>query len=138
EVDGLVLPDLGDAVAQTEPGLTLTRGDHAARVLNPVDGVVVARNHRVLSDPAKIKQSPYDQGWLLVVQPGRLKTNLKNLLFGQETDRWIEDETNRLVALFAQETGYQLAATGGQFVDDVFGQAPGIGWDTLVREFLLT
>jgi len=137
-VDGLQLPDLGDAVAQTEPVLTLTRGDHAARVLSPVDGVVVARNHQVLSDPAAMKQSPYDQGWLLVIQPGRLKNNLKNLLFGPETDRWIEDETNRLVALVARETGYQLAATGGQFVDDVFGQAPDIGWDRLVREFLLT
>jgi len=31
-----------------------------------------------------------------------------------------------------------LAATGGAPVDDVYGNAPEIGWKKLVNEFLLT
>jgi hypothetical protein len=31
-----------------------------------------------------------------------------------------------------------MAATGGEPVDDVFGNVPEIGWKKLVNEFLLT
>ncbi len=137
-VDSFELPELGDTITQTEPCLTLTRGSNTARVLSPVHGVVIARNHQVLSEPDRAKQSPYGLGWLLVVQPSQLKTSLKNLLFGLESDRWIEDEAGRLRTMLTEGADYQLAATGAQIVDDVFGAAPQIGWDRLVREFLLT
>lgn len=138
KVDKIVLPGLGDTVTQTDPGLSLFRDNNTAQVLSPVDGVVIARNHRVLGRPQSAKNSPYGDGWLMVVQPTKLRTNLKNLLFGEESDNWIKDETEKLVDMVAQETGYQLAATGGEFVDDIYGQAPQVGWERLVREFLLT
>jgi hypothetical protein len=81
---------------------------------------------------------PYTEGWLVVVEPKRLKGNLKNLLFAKkEVDGWMEHEVHRLHNLVMAEHG-PLAATGGEPIDDVYGNAPEVGWKTLVHEFLLT
>lgn len=73
----------------------------------------------------------------MVIQPTNMRKNLKNLLFGTESLAWMEDESARLTALLSDETDYQLAATGGEAIHDIFGAIPNIGWDRLVREFLI-
>lgn len=138
QVDGVTLPALGANVHQGEVGLSWSRQDQAAEVLSPVDGIVVARNPGVLRHPAMAREAPYDDGWLMVIQPTKLKTNLKRLLFGEASFDWMEIEVGRLTGMVIQETGQQLAATGGRLVEDVYGQVPELGWDRLVRAFLLT
>jgi hypothetical protein len=73
----------------------------------------------------------------MVLQPANLRKSLKNLLFGTESLAWMDDEANRLAALLSDETDYQLAATGGEAINDIFGAVPTIGWDRLVNEFLI-
>ncbi len=137
-VDKFHIPDLGATVAQSEPKLGLDRGQNHAEALSPVDGVVVARNPKVLEAARTANADPYAEGWLMVIQPTQMKGNLKNLLFGEEAEAWMEEESGRLSAMVAQQTGHQLAATGGRVVDDIFGAAPELGWENLVNEFLLT
>jgi hypothetical protein len=102
-----------------------------------VSGTVVAVNHKVLDHPHLSAQQPYTDGWLLVVEPDKLKANLKNLFFGEEVDGWVKGEANRLHELVMAEHG-PMAATGGEPISDVFGSAPEVGWKRLVHEFLLT
>jgi hypothetical protein len=73
----------------------------------------------------------------MVLQPTNLRKSLKNLLFGTESLAWMDDEANRLAAMLGEETDYQLAATGGEAIGDIFGAVPNIGWDRLVNEFLI-
>ncbi|MFP3870753.1 MAG: glycine cleavage system protein H [Syntrophobacteria bacterium] len=136
-VDKFRLPSLGEKLKQSEQCLSLAREGNEAEVLSPVSGTVVALNHKVLQEPQSSNQHPYSDGWLLVVEPDKLKGNLKNLLFGDEADGWIEHETGRLHELIMAEHG-PVAATGGEPVSDVFGSAPEVGWKRLVHEFLLT
>ena len=126
-VDEYRLPSLGKKVGQSDIGLSLARESNEAEVLSPVTGTVVAVNKR-----------PYTEGWLIVVEPERLKGNLKNLLFAKkEVDGWMEHEVQKLHNLVMAEHG-PLAATGGEPIDDIYGNAPEIGWKKLVHEFLLT
>jgi hypothetical protein len=66
-----------------------------------------------------------------------LRKNLKNLLFGIESLAWMEDEAALLTTLLSEETDYRLAATGGEAIKDIFGAVPHIGWDRLVKTFLV-
>lgn len=134
--DQIKLPGLGQPVQQKEPLAVLKREDHTAEIKSPLDGRVVAVNAKVLSDAGAAHDSPYGGGWLMVIQPTKLRGNLKNLLFGQESLSWMDDEAGRLSALLADETGYQLAASGGEVIGDIYGAAPQVGWDHLCREFL--
>lgn len=136
EQDEISLPKLGSKVGQNRTQAVIRRSGNEAEVLSPVDGTVVAVNHKVTDQTGVVNDAPYDDGWLMVVQPSSLRKNLKNLFFGDENIAWIDDEAGRLTNLLRDSTGYQMAATGGDAIKDIYGAVPEIGWDRLVEEFL--
>ena len=99
--------------------------------------IVTAVNQKLLDTPELMHKSPYQMGWLFMVEPTRMKKNLKDLMTGQEGEDWMENEATRLRNLVAQEYG-ATASAGGFPVDDIYGNLPEIAWETLVHEFLLT
>ncbi len=132
------LPRLGSRLEQTEVGWSLEKGAKAAEVLSPMDGIVVATNHRASREPGAAKADPYGEGWLVVVEPQGLKQNLKNLLYEHETDVWTQSEAQKLEDMVMSTYGMSLAATGGEIVDDISGNLTQFRWEDLVHEFLLT
>ncbi|HOV84783.1 MAG TPA: glycine cleavage system protein H [Syntrophobacteraceae bacterium] len=132
------LPKLGSRLEQTEVGWSIRRDRESAEVLSPIDGLVVATNHKAVGDPHQVKTDPYGAGWLIVVEPQGLKSNLKNLLFEREAAAWVKAEREKLEHMVMASQGFPLAATGGEIVDDVFGNLPQMKWEDLVHEFLLT
>ena len=137
-LDDFRLPELGATVVQGEAGMAFSKGEFKAESLSPVEGVVVAVNPGITENAGLANTDPYGRGWLMIVEPTRLKKNLKSLLFDMESRAWIEDETRRLASLVQGETGYRLAATGGKAVNDIAAHIPEVGWNRLVKMFLLT
>ncbi len=138
--DKIEIPGLGSIVEQNRPQAVLKRNEKEAPVLSPVDGKVVAVNHKILGKTTIANEDPYGEGWLMVIQPTSLRNNLKNLFFGNESLAWIDDEFSRLQAILGDVMGenarYKMAATGGDALTDIYGEIPEIGWDRLVKEFL--
>lgn len=134
--DRIEMPKLGESVGQNRPGAELSRAAHKAYPLSPVDGKVLAVNPKISSRAETANDDPYGSGWLMVIQPDKLRDNLKNLLFGLESTAWMDDEAMRLSAMLDETSGYKLAATGGEAIRDIFGSVPDIPWDRLVKEFL--
>ncbi|OIP89137.1 MAG: hypothetical protein AUK55_14970 [Syntrophobacteraceae bacterium CG2_30_61_12] len=137
-VSEIRLPKLGAHMEQTELGWSLRREDKIAGMLAPMEGIVVARNHQALADPTVIKADPHGDGWLLLVEPTHLKRNLTNLLFADEAASWLKSEADKLQAMVMADYPVPLAATGGEMVDDIYGNAKNLKWDKLIHEFLLT
>jgi glycine cleavage system H lipoate-binding protein len=134
---GVDLPPLGETLMQNQVGLAIARGDRQAGVLAPVSGTVLAVNHLVDEHPELPHADPYDEGWLLMVEPDAVRANMKGLFCGTTCLTWMEHESDRLLELIGPN--YRgLAATGGRAIADVFGRFPQIGWDRLVAEFLHT
>jgi len=73
----------------------------------------------------------------LLVEPEFPRRNLKGLYFEKESFSWIEHEVQKLMGLIGAEYE-QLAATGGEPIDNVFGKFPHLAWDDLVKTFLGT
>jgi len=131
----LRLPRVGEVLSQNSADLGLARQGHKAPVLAPVDGIVEAVNPEVRRHPEIVHDYPYEEGWLVVVTPTRLKPNLENLLYGEKNLAWIHHETHRLMGLLPASAGLTLP-DGGALVDDVYGHFPDLGWELLVQEFL--
>jgi glycine cleavage system H lipoate-binding protein len=134
--DEIELPRLGTTVGQNRPQAVIRRSGNEAETLSPVDGKVVAVNHRIARDAGTVNDTPYDRGWLMVIQPSKLRKNLRNLFFGDESVAWIDDEASRLTNLLRDDTEYKMAATGGEAIRDIYASFPEIGWDLLVDKFL--
>lgn len=135
--DKIELLRLGEAVAQNRPQARIRRGSHTAQPLSPVDGKVVAVNAKLTGRADHANHSPYGEGWFMVIKPSNLRRNLKNLLFGNESLAWMDDESQRLTSLLSETAGYRLAATGGEAINDIYGNVPGAEWNRLVSEFLV-
>lgn len=134
--DAVKLPSMGAKVEQGKAQAIIKRGRKQAPTLSPVDGVVLAVNQKVTVDSALPARAPYAEGWLMVVQPDNLRKDLKNLFFGEESLRWMDDEAARLSALVSDTGNHKMAATGGEVIDDIYGAIPGLSWERLVEEFL--
>jgi glycine cleavage system H lipoate-binding protein len=135
--DGIEVPRLGSKVGQSRPAAVLKRSSNEAATLSPVDGQVVAINLKAKTEARTVNKSPYGDGWLMLIEPKNLRKNLKNLLFDAEGLDWIDDEAGRLNLLLGEDPRYPLVAAGGDAIHDIHGSFPEIGWDRLVREFLV-
>jgi glycine cleavage system H lipoate-binding protein len=131
------MPPLGSRMVQGQVGWTLARGDRQAAMLAPVTGRVLAVNHQVAEHPELMTETPYQNGWLFIIEPDNPKRNLKELYFGRQANLWIEREQQELQQM-ADPDRAPLAATGGRIINDFYGRFPGIGWDRLVSRFLHT
>jgi len=135
--DAINLPPVGVFLRQGDIGCILTRHDKKAPVQSPVSGTVFAVNDKVLKQPAVAHDEPYHGGWLFMLEPENIKSELESLYFGKECSQWMEKESQNLNELLGP--GYkQLAATGGEPIDDIFGEFPESSWDRLVRTFFRT
>jgi glycine cleavage system H lipoate-binding protein len=134
--DKIELPALGKHIQQNSRHAVLRRGKKAAEARSPVEGTVVATNPKLNHHAEVANADPYNEGWLMLIQPTRLRNNLKNLLFGTESLAWIDDEANQLSRMVSDTTGYAMAAAGGEVTKDIYGSVPGLDWDELAGRFL--
>ena len=135
--DEMRLPAPGEEFQRDRVGLHLVRQGKEAAVLAPLDGVVEVVNPRVRQRPGLAHDDPYGEGWLCVVTPTNLKSDLEKLLFGQRNAAWIENEAHKLLGMLESAAGVTLPS-GGIIIDDIYGHYPKLGWRRLVQEFLRT
>jgi len=135
--DPITLPSVGDFLMQGEVGWVLNRNDHEAPMQSPVSGIVFAVNDRIRKQPEITHNDPYGEGWLFLLNPVSLKIDMKALSLGKKCFQWIENEIQNLLKFLGPECE-RLAATGGDLIDDIYGQFPEIDWSRLVRMFLGT
>jgi glycine cleavage system H lipoate-binding protein len=128
------MPDTGQKVGQGSAAFEVQREGQAAKVLSPVDGVVTRVNHRLLDHPELINESPYEMGWLLVIEPTKLRKNLKGLFYGDEAEKFVREERERLFKEAHDDT--RMAADGGESMDDIFAELVGKDWSAFVKKFL--
>jgi glycine cleavage system H lipoate-binding protein len=133
----LLLPPVGQTVAQGSPAWSLVADGRQVDMLSPVDGTVVAVNEHARRQPGLAHDQPYDAGWLLTVQSARLAANLKQLLSGQAARRWMDGLTERLQLEFTPAFGH-VAQDGGMVVDGLARAIDPEAWDDVARRFFLT
>ena len=134
--DGLKLPEVGKTYFQDHIFMAQIRQGHKAPFLAPVDGTIEVVNPKVRQKPGLIHDDPYGEGWLFLVNPANLERNMANLLSGEASAAWIDQESHRLLSLMDTAIGVTLP-DGGAIVDDVYGHYPDLGWRPLVQDFFL-
>ncbi len=134
------LKRVGDAVRKGEPLFALSEGGRILTVRAPMDGKIVGVNEQLLQKPELLKENLFSDGWAFTIQPER-PSELKQMMFGEETRRWISEEFQRLRDVFAavpaqdnlvpallQDGGPPVAGALKHMGDDV--------WQSFEDEFL--
>ena len=135
--DAFDLPLMGKELDQGNPGWGLKRKENLADVLSPVDGVIVDVNSKLRERPDIANREPYGDGWLFTVRTPNIKGTAKKLMAEAESLEWINGEIATLENMIEDVAG-PMAADGGFLAEDIYGNLPSLGWNSLTKTFLKT
>lgn len=69
EVMFIELPEVGTEVEMNEPFGSVESEKSVSELYAPISGTVVEVNEHIEKNPSTINESPYDQGWMIVIEP---------------------------------------------------------------------
>lgn len=80
EVVYVDLPQLGKNLAQNAAFGTVESVKAVSELYSPVSGDIAERNEKLVQSPESVNQDPYGAGWIVIVKPSQLETDMKTLL----------------------------------------------------------
>ena len=132
KIDG---PLMGKKIKKDREDISVFRGGQHAMLLSPINGVVTSVNTRLRERGSIANDDPYTQGWVMRVQPERLREDLKGLMINRETSAFMEVQVEQLYKMIEEVAG-PLSADGGYLGNDIFGSIPRLEWEKLTSFFL--
>ncbi|MBI3170655.1 MAG: glycine cleavage system protein H [Chloroflexi bacterium] len=91
----VTLKDVGKSVKRGESIGTLEAAKMTGDLIAPVSGTIVARNDATVSNPGLVNQSPYVDGWMVVIKPSDWENESAQLVSGDGLPVWVESEVKR-------------------------------------------
>lgn len=83
------MPKIGSIVRQMEPLGTVESIKAVSEVFAPLSGKIIEVNEKLVNAPELVNESPYDEGWMVVIEPSALDEEIKNLLTPEEYGKFI-------------------------------------------------
>jgi len=85
----------GQLVKKGEVIAQIDLNGKSLNIYSPLDGKIISVNKDLIEDAARFKESPYDDDWIVNVEPLNLKENLLSLHIGDEVISWMKNELSR-------------------------------------------
>ena len=82
------LPSAGDKAVKDEPFGTVESVKSVSDLVAPVSGEIVEVNAKVGDSPEILNDSPYDEGWIVVISASNLEEELKSLMDFEKAVEW--------------------------------------------------
>ena len=82
------LPEVGTEVKQNEPYGTVESVKAVSDLVAAVSGTVEEVNSEAQSKPEILNESPFENGWLVIVKPSNLQAELPNLMNFDQAVEW--------------------------------------------------
>lgn len=99
------LPFEGDSVEAGDVCGKIQSAKWIGKLVSPVSGEIVEVNQELENDSTLINKSPYDNGWIMVIQPSNLEGDLSKLMKGDAVKTWLEAEIKKSEELKAKGGG---------------------------------
>jgi glycine cleavage system H protein len=94
----IVLPRVGSFIGQGECCAHVIQEDYILPVIAPLSGTIQAVNPRLKKESNLLTDDPRGEGWLVMIKPDNLESELKKLLFGRKALTWYKGEEKAIIA----------------------------------------
>ena len=139
-LDRLEIAAEGAELAHEDAAFVLHQGTKSVAFASPLTGTVTDVNTALLQEPERLRDAPYDAGWLLRIRPHHLAHELRRLRIGEEAQGWLRHEAARLGDFLARTLpSAPVGATlqdGGLAVSGVMETLDATAWERFESEFL--
>ena len=86
------LPEVGTEVKQNEPYGTVESVKAVSDLVAAVSGTVEEVNSEAQSKPEILNESPFENGWLVIIKPSNLNAELPNLMNFDQAVEWHKNQ----------------------------------------------
>ena len=120
-----ILPTVQNSIGREQVCCWIVEEQGTLPITAPLTGSVIAVNHHLSKDPSLINRSPYEQGWLMKIEPEDLHQDFKHLYRENEILPRYKQDLEKLRGEFEsllRENWRELGPTlcdGGKMLDHV-------------------
>lgn len=94
-IDAVEVVPAGTEIKKGEPLFQIKQGNRKLNFPSPFSGKVSQINSQLLNSPSLLKKAPYFGGWIAVLEPTNLTSELKLLTIADEAGHWLRAEVSR-------------------------------------------
>jgi len=142
-ITGIIMKHSGESIKKNEPFLTVIQNGKRLELKAPVSGRIRVSNEILQSRAEMINSSPYEKGWVYLIEPSNWKTESRFLYHADRSTRWIQQEFGRMKDFFASLSTSTLGAMpvavmqdGGILKDQVLSEFGPEIWEEFQNRFL--
>lgn len=143
-VDAIEVAPIAASMKKGDTLFTIRQGGRTLAVPSPLSGKIVQVNPELKSSSAVIHEDPYVSGWVAIVEPNNLGSELKLMKIAEDAAQWLKKEIARF-RNFIMESARQseLAPAGATLLDGglpltgVLQDADPHTWEKFQKEFLV-
>ena len=95
EVVYVDLPKIGIKISQMQSLGTVESVKAVADVYSPISGIVLEVNNTLSDAPELVNKSPYGEGWITIIRPEDLKSELSGLMRANDYKAFLKKITEK-------------------------------------------
>jgi glycine cleavage system H lipoate-binding protein/ABC-type phosphate transport system substrate-binding protein len=133
----------GEKIKKNEHLVTLIHEGKQLSLYSPVSGTIAAINASIEENPSLINTSPYDQGWLYMIEPSNWLREVSFLHMAEKHMAWLKSEFARLKDFLATklQAGQMVnqgivLQEGGRLKDHVLADLDPEIWEDFQKCFI--
>lgn len=134
DINDIEIPQIGSKLNQGEAAWKLCHGKRKLSQLAPLGGTVVEVNEKLRKDPSLANRSPYEEGWVLKIQPKALSEEMPTLMDSFQFKMQFDRLKAKLMSSFNNETVGKVYGDGGGVVKGAADKLEERLWKILVTQ----
>ena len=91
-IEFIDMPEEDDEFEAGEAFGSLESAKWVGGLIMPVGGTIVEVNGDVEDDLEMLAEDPYEESWLILIEPSNLDDDLAKLIHGDDVKPWLEEE----------------------------------------------
>jgi glycine cleavage system H lipoate-binding protein/ABC-type phosphate transport system substrate-binding protein len=142
-LSGVKLKKLGDTITKGEDLITLIQQGKQLKIKAPVSGTIKAFNDKLAYNASLLNFSPYDEGWIYLIEPSNWLREIQFMLMTDKFKIWLKTEYLRLKDFLSlvKVPGQQLQTTailqeGGEIRKSVLKDLNPEVWEDFQQDFI--
>jgi len=135
--------EIGEKVKKGDPFLTIIQDGKQLNIKAPISGTIKANNKGLEFDTSVLAKSPYQDGWIYMIEPSNWFRDIQFLIMSQGYKEWIKMEFLHLKDFLAivlkgeQTEGYQVVMQdGGEIKNGILKDMKPEVWEDFQTHFL--
>jgi len=138
----IIMKEPGSKIKKSEPLVTIIQNGKQLTIKAPISGTIKSQNKKLLSDSTLLNNSPYDQGWVYMIEPTNWLVEIEFLIMWRKYNDWLKNEFTRLKDFlkdFVKFDTHEYAPVlqdGGELKDGVLADFGPEIWEEFQTNFI--